>query len=882
MAERGELRLVRCPKCENLLPELPDYSVYQCGGCGAVLRANKGDVEGENGAVRDCEDRVRVSGEKQEDLKGKEAVNVVENGDYDDSKGLMAEGAKLEGDSLKKENVMGNESLVHLESRSDEVKVHDENGNGLRSVGRVLRRKARERRVDDGFLRARRGDVGGIRFVNGSYAGEGTSSCHWNCNLENETTLKNENGKCRPNTVEFKEAEREAILRKLDELKDQLSQTCDVDEIKDDRSSLEPRTVHPKPHSNEFFQDQSPGIRGKSRQLCPENKHSALPHCLDRCNESLPVANGYGVTPHGCHPLMQNSGYVSRLEDSFGPHTMRRPPPHWLTSRHQHPPSHPYSYPSGHYVSPMKDLHEPFSPIHNQLSCSCYHCHEKRHLVPRQMPSSAFDSLRVPHVENKPIIPCHHELPSILGPRGCNSRVCNASSTSSYGIDPHARWHRDLDLDLGGYSHPRPRQVVLANGGLHCHPVAGGSPLITCHNCFQLLKLSKKVLPSGKSPWKICCGHCSSIISLSIVDGKLVAVDPPKKKTLKEVLYSSNEVEYDKPYRSCTDPVKPFSSSFRSEGYDMPGYEFMAADQVGTSEELPNVRSVSPSTSDEEDCELELNTGSVLTNAAEIPVKATLPLTTSSSPIENFEDSSMNRVVNRCGIGSLSSRSDQERAPAIKGILRQNSLKESMATETESKNDFPEAEVTQDTMDAIREEDQPRGKRGIDAFLAGLIKKSFRDFSRSHQAMENGRRHVTVNGHVVPDRLIKKAEKLAGPIYPGQYWYDYRAGFWGEMGGPCLGIIPPFIEEFNYPMPENCAGGDTGVFVNGRELHQKDLDLLVSRGLPSTRDRSYIIDISGRVVDEDTSEELDNLGRLAPTIEKVKHGFGMRVPKAAA
>lgn len=32
------MRLVRCPKCENLLPEFADYSVYQCGGCGAVLR----------------------------------------------------------------------------------------------------------------------------------------------------------------------------------------------------------------------------------------------------------------------------------------------------------------------------------------------------------------------------------------------------------------------------------------------------------------------------------------------------------------------------------------------------------------------------------------------------------------------------------------------------------------------------------------------------------------------------------------------------------------------------------------------------------------------------------------------------------------------------
>lgn len=38
MAEGPKVRLVRCPKCDNLLPELPDYSVYKCGGCGAVLR----------------------------------------------------------------------------------------------------------------------------------------------------------------------------------------------------------------------------------------------------------------------------------------------------------------------------------------------------------------------------------------------------------------------------------------------------------------------------------------------------------------------------------------------------------------------------------------------------------------------------------------------------------------------------------------------------------------------------------------------------------------------------------------------------------------------------------------------------------------------------
>lgn len=66
-------------------------------------------------------------------------------------------------------------------------------------------------------------------------------------------------------------------------------------------------------------------------------------------------------------------------------------------------------------------------------------------------------------------------------------------------------------------------------------------------------------------------------------------------------------------------------------------------------------------------------------------------------------------------------------------------------------------------------------------------------------------------------------------------------------------------------MPESCAAGNTGVFVNGRELHQRDLDLLSARGLPVTKDKSYIIEINGKVLDEDTGEELESLGKLAPT-----------------
>lgn len=66
-------------------------------------------------------------------------------------------------------------------------------------------------------------------------------------------------------------------------------------------------------------------------------------------------------------------------------------------------------------------------------------------------------------------------------------------------------------------------------------------------------------------------------------------------------------------------------------------------------------------------------------------------------------------------------------------------------------------------------------------------------------------------------------------------------------------------------MPKGCAAGNTGVFVNGRELNQGDLDKLSGRGLPVTKNKSYIIKISGKVLDAKSREVLYNLGKLAPT-----------------
>ncbi|CAI5484002.1 unnamed protein product [Closterium sp. Yama58-4] len=109
-------------------------------------------------------------------------------------------------------------------------------------------------------------------------------------------------------------------------------------------------------------------------------------------------------------------------------------------------------------------------------------------------------------------------------------------------------------------------------------------------------------------------------------------------------------------------------------------------------------------------------------------------------------------------------------------------------------------------------------------------------------------RCVVVNGEPISDDHVAAAEERAGPIQSGNYWYDQVAGFWGQMGGPCLGMIPPGI-ELGPALPRNCSGGETKVYVNARELHRKDLDRLVKRGLPLTDNMAYRVEANGNVFD---------------------------------
>ncbi|MED6217396.1 hypothetical protein PIB30_017243 [Stylosanthes scabra] len=899
MEDSSKMRLVRCPKCQNLLPELADYSVYQCGGCGAVLRAKHKKGYG-SGALSEISDEEVVGRDraKMGNSAGKRVVDLSDNSDIDvKSNGGSSRYGQINLEKVKNgyENGIsknGFDSNVNKDvgdSKSVGREQPAEKGSEF-FEGRSSWRNG-ERNEMEGFWRKPPADIEGVRFSTLNYPDEGTSNSYSSFSYNHGKQWRNEKDVDDSSRVQHLEQDRAELLRKLDELTNQLNRSPEVGSSSKEQFRPEGRTVSPDPYGGRDTWS-SDRLNRTSRQLFSSNKHAPGPPYLDYHHDPYGYTSSHEMAMPNFHPSMQNPSYIPRFGDPFATQMRRGPSQPY----HRFPQQPMHHYFPGRYVDTSSDSYELYA--HNARlhppSCACFICYDnkRRGSMPAQ-PNPAFvNNSRFLDMPNDPML-YHHEVPGTFDPHVHGSRT---SIPPVHESQLRARWPTgDYNSNMGG-SRSLPRKVMPGSSARYIHPIAGGSPFITCSNCFELLQLPIKALVAGKKQQqKVRCGACSSKISFAISNKKLIiSLNSEEKETTAAAEDAANEV-----VNSSVQPshghVNTSGVNFSSDDYA--GYDFHSVDRespVPVVESRVNSRKPQetqsfPSSSlgtseDENSPELMITEGEAekssdpLNKAMISPPPAGIPLQ------DHFDYSDNNRVISRLGKGNQSSRSEQEKGKIVDKVpsSRQTSLKEVVLATEMDVHDYSNSGASQDTGDASQEHDHPRSNKGGESFLASFIKKGFRDSFQSNGTEDHGKCKVSVNGHPLSDRAIKKAEKLAGSIRPGNYWYDSRAGFWGVMGGPCLGIIPPFIEEFNYPMPEKCAGGNTGIFVNGRELHQRDLDLLSGRGLPLVSDRSYIVEISGRILDEDTGEELECLGRLAPTVEKAKHGFGMKVPRTDA
>jgi hypothetical protein len=82
---------------------------------------------------------------------------------------------------------------------------------------------------------------------------------------------------------------------------------------------------------------------------------------------------------------------------------------------------------------------------------------------------------------------------------------------------------------------------------------------------------------------------------------------------------------------------------------------------------------------------------------------------------------------------------------------------------------------------------------------------------------------VIINGRRLSDQEIETlARTFQVQVRDGNYWYDRMSGAWGQQGGPTAGFIMAGL-NLGGPLREDASNGDTGVFINGRQLHRVDV-----------------------------------------------------------
>ena len=89
---------------------------------------------------------------------------------------------------------------------------------------------------------------------------------------------------------------------------------------------------------------------------------------------------------------------------------------------------------------------------------------------------------------------------------------------------------------------------------------------------------------------------------------------------------------------------------------------------------------------------------------------------------------------------------------------------------------------------------------------------------------------IFINEQGLTPQQVQELQAIYGGVgQPGRYWYDRMNGSWGRQGGPTEGFIMAGL-NLGGPLREDASNGDTGVFINGRQLHRVDVARLSQLG----------------------------------------------------
>ncbi len=110
---------------------------------------------------------------------------------------------------------------------------------------------------------------------------------------------------------------------------------------------------------------------------------------------------------------------------------------------------------------------------------------------------------------------------------------------------------------------------------------------------------------------------------------------------------------------------------------------------------------------------------------------------------------------------------------------------------------------------------------------------------------------------LIPQQVRELIQLYRYPPPRGHFWYDSRSGLYGLWGHETAGFIHPG-HDFG-PLPANASNGNTGVFINGRELNMTEVIYCQQLFGDVRRGRAWLDGRTGYIGEEGNPMPIANL-----------------------
>ncbi|CAN6289539.1 unnamed protein product [Urochloa humidicola] len=481
MANTEGYRLVRCPKCLNILPEPHNVTVYSCGGCGTTLRAKIHATNGQHVAKKQV----------RQDSDNYSVATAVSNGAPPQTK-----------DHASTEITMDSSGITKAPSAE-----HVSNGTRSNQSGEVMLPEKND--VEAGNKESK---------DHNSFEGQDTNS-----KMEGPADLENTNANsaCQNSG----EADNHIMVQPAEN-----SESCKGRE--DDDTACHLNVSENNMLSSEMSkaavdtQDANQKEAGQTEHAA--NKKSYLVRVLSRSCDLR--ASGNSLDFHSARTSLQSKSFraseplqskimntVDELKGDLSElfHKPSEPKP-----KLQAYPPRPSKQDAGHMTHRAAITSSaPLAAYHPAAKHSGYAARTSRSgqvVAPRGLPSLRYRRHRV--------YPCHHSVQMEMM-RPCRHECCHSCQPPCY-----RSCNQQEPVAPAMQAPPAIKEIVKRRPPPrnHCRPVLGGAPFVVCSNCARLVQLPTDFAVPSRGTRRLQCGACSEILSYSYRDPSRKRTPPPE------------------------------------------------------------------------------------------------------------------------------------------------------------------------------------------------------------------------------------------------------------------------------------------------------------------------------------------------------------------